>query len=172
MLGRMAPALSISPRTGALAISDPAVLLTPGLSKAEAQRLLRPYASDGLDHRNGYEWLNFQGLTFGGRPCFLSLCFFQGRLREASWSAGLPEAETEGGWPSRAEIDEEVSFVRGELARQLGRAIPANGARFRWGEVWSLFDLKGSQAANGLRYATTFGHTLQGLIAIFKRAEQ
>lgn len=142
--------------SGALRIGGLTTALAAGQSKAEIAELLAPFARGGRDHRNGYAWLNFQGLAFGGHPCALALCFFQDHLVEASWNVSLPDAPLENGWSNRVAIDQEVRFVRQALTAQLGR--PPGVAAFSWGEVWSLFDPKGFCAANGLRYRQSPRH--------------
>jgi len=146
----MAHDLSIDPASGSLRLSGLTAGISPGQTKVDVQPLLVPFARGARDHRNGYEWLNFGGLSFGGYPCTLALCFFEGRLVEASWSVSLPDAPMENGWPSRAAIDDEVRFVRKTLTEQLGQSPDV--AAFSWGRVWSTFDPKGFLAANGIRY--------------------
>ena len=148
----MAFELTIEPGTGALRIGDLA-RLTSGQSKADVSVTLDQFARDERDHGNGYEWLSFGGLTFGGRAASLSLCFFNDRLHQVAWNAHPPDGAMEGGWPTRAGIDEEVAFVRRILGSQIGFEVSRSAMTFPWGEVWSEFDPKGFLAANGLRYA-------------------
>jgi hypothetical protein len=144
-------ALSIDPASGALRIGGLTATISAGQKKADIEPLLEPFARGVRDYGNGYEWLNFGGISFGGYPCGLALCFFEDRLVEASWSVALPDAPMEGGWPTRKAIDDEVRFVQKVLTEQLGQ--PPHAAAFGWGKVWSAFDSKGFLAANGIRYA-------------------
>lgn len=142
--------LSIDPASGSLRISGLTALISAGQTKADIEPLLAPFARGGRDHGNGYAWLDFGGLSFGGYPSGLSLCFFEDRLVEARWGVSLPDAPMEGGWPTRQAIDDEVRFVQRILTEQLGRSPDA--ASFGWGQVWSMFDAKGFLAAHGIRY--------------------
>ena len=142
--------LSIDPASGALRVAGLAAPVVAGQAKAEIAQLLAPFAKGDRDHRNGYAWLSFTGLAFGGYPCDLALCFFEDRLVELSWNVTLPDAPEENGWPSRQAIDDELWFVRQVLEAQLGRSLDKTA--FDWGRVWSAFDPKGLIAANGLRY--------------------
>jgi len=148
--------LSIDPITGALTITGLAVALSAGQAKAEIVSLLASCARGGRDYRNGYAWLNFGGLAFGGAACDLALCFFEERLVEVSWNVALPDAEMEDGWPSRQASEDAVRFVRQVLTTQLERS-PDAGA-FSWGRVWSQFDPKAGLAAHGLRYTGSPQH--------------
>lgn len=145
----MGTQLTIDPQTGSLGVGG--VRLQPRQSKAEVEPQVAPLLKGSRDHRNGYEWLYLGGLTFGGQPASVSLCFRDGRLEEAHWNVQLPDAPTEGGWPTREGIDEEIAFVRGILAED-GLNIGDHPNKFSWGEAWSDFDEKGFLASNGLRY--------------------
>src|ERR1700679_2992520 len=102
----MAHDLSVDPPSGALRISGLSTDISAGLKKADIERVLAAFARGGRDHGNGYEWLSFGGLSFGGYPCGLGLCFFEGRLTMAKWNVSLPDAPMEGGWPTRGAIDD------------------------------------------------------------------
>ena len=147
--------VSIERDTGSLRIGDIG-RLTSGQSKADVLVQLEPFVRGERDHRNGYVWLRLDGLTFGGRPAFLALCFHNDRLTEVGWSAKLPGVAD--GWPNRKEIDEEVAFVRKTLVTQIGFKTSRSAMKFRWGEVWSSYDPRGGQASNGLRYARKFAY--------------
>lgn len=138
---------TIDTQTGNLGVGD--VWLRPLQSKLEVEPQVAQLVKSSRDHGNGFEWLYLTGLTFGGQPASVGLCFHLGRLEEASWSVQLPDAPMDGGWPTREAIDREVAFVRDALARA------GLNAKFDWGEVWSSFDSKGFIASNGLRYRTS-----------------
>jgi hypothetical protein len=148
VFGAMPLAFSIDRDDGAMLVGDHR--LSAGQSRRDVERLLAAQVKGGRDFGNGYAWLDLEGLSFGGQPAWLSLCFHHGRLSEASWSVALPGAPE--GWPTREAIDEEVEFVRAVLAQEIGFAPSGDSMTFPWGEVWSLFDPKGDLAANGLRY--------------------
>jgi hypothetical protein len=123
-------------------------LLQPSQSKGSIEPLVADLLDGSRDYGNGFEWLFLSGLTFGGQPAWLSICFHDGLLREASWNVQLPDAPTEQCWPTREAIDDELSFVRETLVREMN----IHTGQMPWGEVWSTFDAKGFMAANGLRY--------------------
>lgn len=143
----MAPEISIDRDSGSIRIGDVA-LLKPHQRKDAVETQVANLLASSRDHGNGYEWLNLRGLTFGGQPASLSICFHDGHFEQASWNVGLADAPMEAGWPTRDAIDNELSFVREALARDM--AIHAG--QMPWGEVWSHFDAKGFMAVNGLRY--------------------
>ena len=145
----MAVIFSIDPGDGSMRVGDRRI--GAGHSRREVERALGAHVMGGRDFGNNYAWLDLEGLAFGGHPAWLSLCFHNGRLSEASWSVALPEAPD--GWPTREAIDAEVAFVRAVLTQEIGFAGDAHGCMtLPWGEVWSYFDPKGDLAAHGLRY--------------------
>jgi hypothetical protein len=146
----METSINIDRRTGALSIGN-GVRLEPFQSRADVEAQVGNWANGSLNHGNGYEWLYLRGLSFGGEPAALALCFHEGRLEQAQWSVMLSQASGEGGWPSREAIDEEVSFVRSILAKD-GMKLRGGERNFNWGAMWSDFDPKGFLASNGLRY--------------------
>ncbi|WP_155006394.1 hypothetical protein [Sphingomonas hengshuiensis] len=143
----MAPSFSIDQRTGEIRIGD-TVVLKSGEQRTAVEPQVATLADSSRDHGNGFNWLHLRGLTFGGQPAHLSLCFHHNLLDRASWSVRLPNAETDGDWPTRDAIDAEIAFVRRTLTDEMG----ISAGLFPWGEVWSSFDTKGFLAANGLRY--------------------
>ncbi|MDQ0250988.1 hypothetical protein J2W22_003052 [Sphingomonas kyeonggiensis] len=143
----MAPSFSIDRQTGNIRIGD-TVVLKSGEQRAAVEPQVATLADSSRDHGNGFDWLHLRGLTFGGQPAHLSLCFHDNLLEQASWSVRLPDAETDGGWPTRDAIDAEVAFVHRTLTNEMG----IRAGSLPWGEVWSSFDAKGFLAANGLRY--------------------
>jgi len=143
----MASSFSIDRQTGSIRIGD-TVLLKSGEPRATAELQVSDLIDGSRNHGNGFDWLNLRGLTFGGRPARLSLCFHDSLLEQASWSVRLPDAGTDGDWPTQEAIDAEVAFVHRTLVHDMGIQV----GQFPWGEVWSSFDAKGFMAANGLRY--------------------
>jgi hypothetical protein len=148
----MAFDLSIERDTGAL-LFDSDIRIRAREAQSEVIDLLAQLVKEQRDLGNGYVWVDLHGLTFGDYPCAASLCFVMDRLYEVSWSVSLPEAEAENRWPMRKTIEAEIKFVRGILKRQLNRDFERGQEDFPWGTIWSVFDLKGNLASNGLRYA-------------------
>lgn len=151
-LVRMQHAMTIDPTAGAVSISGITLVLGAGLAReAVAAELAALYRSD-QDHRNGYAWLHFAGLSFGGKPAWLSVCFHQGRLSELHWSVSLRDDVSDTSWPTREESDREVAFLRAALHPMVGRAFSSGGETFPWGVMWASFDERGGFAGAGLRY--------------------
>jgi hypothetical protein len=148
-----APAFSIGPDDGSVRIGGCSLVLAKGLAREVAAEQLSRFYRSKIDHRNGYEWLFFQGASFGAQPCGFALCFHLGHLTEIHFGVSLPDAKLEGGWPTREAIDREIAFVRRELASQCARTFQSGLEHFSWGIVWSQYDEKGGQATAGLRYA-------------------
>jgi hypothetical protein len=141
----------IDPLSGSIHVGD--VVLKPFEEKLKVDSKIGDYIAGSRDHQNGYQWLDLARLSFAGEAAALSICFFSGRLAEASWSVLLPNAPTEGGWPTMVAIDNEIAFVRRALRDRFGSDID-NGQCFTlWGTVWSCFDAKGFLASNGLCYS-------------------
>lgn len=145
----MATAFSINSITGSIRIGEVASIAA-NQQKVEVVPRVSELITRSRDHGNGHDWLDLRNLAFGGQPAVLSLCFYDGLLKAAAWSVRLPNASTEGGWPTREAIDAEIAFVRQTLA-EMGIGVGS----VIWGEVWSSFDPKGFMAANGLRYRPT-----------------
>ena len=132
---------------GSIVIGD-ATRLEPYQARASVEPQVEAFLNRSRDFGNGYEWLYLDGLSFGGHPASLQLCFEAGCFVHASWSVDLPDAQIEGGWPTRAAIDGEVTFVRHILTKNM--CVPVG--KTDWGEVWSHFDKKADLASNGVRY--------------------
>jgi len=144
---------TIDPHTGTIYITGFSLVLRAGVARPDVFAALSALPWSRADHRNGYEWLIFEGLSFGGGPAVLSMCFHQGLLREIRWDVDLrPASADPSSWPSREECDQEIVFVRGILCDLLSRPFTSGQERFPWGEVWSLFDERGGFACAGLRY--------------------
>lgn len=118
------------------------------------------------DFSNGYAWLDLEGLSFGAAPAWLSLCFHHAHLTEASWSVDPPGSSPAADWPTRAETDREIAFVREVLAQQIGYNLAQPAGRYAWGEVWSSYDPKADLAGHALRYCTEAAPKKSGLRAI------
>ncbi len=113
------------------------------------------WQSDSKEFGNGYEWLTLRELSFGGHPAALSICLRLGLFKEAQWGVQLPDMPTEGGWPTRDGIDQEVGFVRSVLAEQIGFDPAAAEKAFPWGIVWSNFEARDFRASHGIRYTAS-----------------
>jgi hypothetical protein len=145
--GRERIAFSINRDSGGIQF-DGVLAIEPGARSIDVERRVRDLIVRSRDHGNGYRWLDLGALSLGGQPAWLSLGFHHAVLEQVDWSVSLDGAAFEGGWPTRDAIDAEIAFVRGILTEDMG-IVPGTQP---WGEVWSHFDPKGFQAANGLRY--------------------
>ena len=148
----MSPALTIDCADGAVTIDGCSFVLTKAASRADVTKHFAEFYRSQRGDPDSYEWLTFEGVSFGGQPCGFSLCFHEGHLTEMNFAVALPDETSEGGWPTREAIDQEIAFVRKELEKQLSRSFKRGEVRFAWGVVWSQFDQKGFQASAGLRY--------------------
>lgn len=150
----MNPAFTLSLEDGSITIDDRKIRIDASLTKEVAGQMLAAFYKSAVDHKDGYEWIYLEGLSFGGVPSAMALCFHDGLVREINWSADAPGAELEDGWPTREAIDREIAFVRRVLAKLTGEKTFSGHRRFAWGELWSTFDAKGFTASSGLRYKT------------------
>ena len=152
--GPMGPALIIDLATGALDLAGVA-RLAPWSGKRAAAKALAPYIRHRHDMGTGYSWLFTAGFSFGGRPCWLDLCFLRGligsRLESAHIKVDFRADPAPGVWSSREESDAEVAFMRAELCRQLGRAFLTD-EEFAWGGAWCNYDPRSDSAGSGVRY--------------------
>jgi len=148
----MLPALTIDPEKGTLSISGCALSLSRKLPRDEVLEGLSPYYSESLDHYNGYQWLSFEHVSFGGQPCGFSVCFHNDALEAVHFGVSLPNDELESGWPTLATIHNQVAFMRTELKKQLRRTLVDGSLTFAWGVVWCRYDQRGFMASAGLRY--------------------
>lgn len=145
--------LSIDRDTGSIQLGEN-IRFQAGNGRDVVSKALATSIRQQRDHGNGYIWLDIEGILFGDRPCTASLCFYNDKLQQVSWSVSLAGAETEGGWPTREAIDNEIAFARAVIEKQLNVALGGHGeAAFSWGRAWSRFDPKGFLASNGLSYA-------------------
>lgn len=149
----MLPALSIAPDDGVIRIQGLDQVIRPGLAKAVAMAAFAALYRAHIDYRNGYEWLAFHRVGFGGRPCGFSLCFHLGLLEQLHFGVSILGMKSPQGWPDRDASEREIVLVRGELRRQLQRDFRSGHEQFSWGAVWSVFDEKSYQASSGLHYA-------------------
>lgn len=149
---RMQHEMTIEPATGAVSISGIPCALSAGLSREVVAAGLAALVRSERDLRNGYAWLEFAGLSFGGKPAWASVCFHRGRLSELHWSVSLRDDVSDTAWPTREECDREVAFLRAALLPMLGRSFSSGGETFPWGVMWANFDERGGFAGAGLRY--------------------
>lgn len=143
----MAKAFSIHRDTGGLIIEGHETL-EAGQSMASVVAQMADLAGGTRDLGNGYAWLSLRGLSFGGEPASLSLCFHEGMLEQVSWGVALPHAPMEEGWPTQQASESEVAFIRRVLERDMDIRV----GPMPWGEVYSRFDPKSFMAVSGLRY--------------------
>lgn len=148
----MSAELTLSFDDGSFAIAGCPLSIGVGLEHRAAMDALGKFYNGGVDHRNGYQWIYLDGLSFGGVPAGMSLCFLRERLSEVHWSANLPDAELDEGWPTQAAIEGEVAFVRMTLARMSAKPEFTGRSIHAWGEVWSGVDAKAGIASSGVRY--------------------
>ncbi len=149
----MNASISIEQQTGDICLGGQ-IRLKAGQPKSIVEPMVGEWLAGSRDFGNGYEWLHLRHLSFGGEPAGLGLCFHDGFLEQVSWSVNLPNAPMEADWPTKEAIDDELSFVRDELARQLHLIPGQTEVTFDWGKVWSVFDAKGFLASNGVRYSS------------------
>src|SRR3982751_1619770 len=119
----MARALTVDPTTGSVHIAECSTILSNGLAESTASTELAEFYRSRIDHENGYTRLSCQGVSFGGEPSGFALGFHLGALTQIHLGISLSDVEPVGGWPTRREIDQEVAFVREELAKQLSRSF-------------------------------------------------
>ena len=98
---------SIEPDSGSICIGP--FRLSAFQPKAEIEPRIAHLVERSRDHGNGYAWLYLQGVSFGGQPAVLSLCFHLGRLEQAGWSVTLPNEAERGRMARREAIDAEVA---------------------------------------------------------------
>ena len=149
----MLPTLSINPDDGVIRILGFDQAIAPGMSKEAASAGFATLYRADTDHRNGYEWLSFQRVSFASHACGFSLCFHDGRLEQVHLGIASPGTGLQESWPSRDASEREVALIRSELRRQLHRDFTSGHERFAWGTAWSVFDEKGYQASAGVHYA-------------------
>ena len=147
-------ALTIDPATGALELAG-LTRLAPWSGKRAARAALAPFIRAEQDMGTGYRWLYLEGFSFGGRPCWLDLCFqrrlFGWRLESAHIKVDFRTDPAPGQWASREEMEAELVFMRAELCRQLGRTFDAD-EKFPWGGAWCNYDPRSDTAGSGVRY--------------------
>jgi hypothetical protein len=153
-LHNMSHEITIDPATGAVSIGEISLTLCEGLAYEAAKSELSSFRRGEQDHRNGYRWLHLHGLSFGGKPAGLGLCFFHNHLCELNWGVSLREDTSDTSWPTQEEYDREIAFHREMLRPMLSRPFSAGNERFPWGIVWAVFDAKGGDASAGLRYGS------------------
>lgn len=148
----MQHAIALNVQTGAFSIGGIAVAFEAGLPRTTVAPAYAAYLHASRDHGNGFEWLDFRGLLFTGKPAAMSVCFKTGHLHELNWTVELRTDPSDISWPTPAENEREVAFVRKALSAMLKRPFSSGQERFSWGLVWSLYDKRGDTASSGLRY--------------------
>jgi hypothetical protein len=119
----MTQEITINPLTGAVSVGGSVPTLQDRVPKEVVLAALSEFLHSNRDHGNGYEWLYFRGLAFGGKPAALSACFHQGFLREIQWNVILRNETSAHAWPTQAECDQELEFVRGVLCDVFWSAV-------------------------------------------------
>ena len=148
----MNPEIVIDPETGAVSFAGLPVVLHAGVPRETVAKALSSFFRSNQDHENGYEWLDFSGLSFGGRPAAISVCFRTSCLSEIAWGVSLGDGLDEPSFPTREECDAEIAFVRARLCVVFARSFSSGCEQFPWGEIWSCFDERSGCASSGLRY--------------------
>jgi hypothetical protein len=144
--------IEINAQTGAVRIGGLDIALEAGLPRDAAAAALASYLHANRDHGNGYEWLNFRGLLFGGKRAAMSVCFKAGHLQELNWNVELRSDPSDTSWPTPAENEQETAFMRKTLSAALKRSFSSGEERFAWGVAWSLYDKRGDTTSSGIRY--------------------
>jgi hypothetical protein len=137
----------IDPTEGSIRFDGLLGRIAANSNATEVRKFFGAYFRTSQDHYNGYEWLYFDRLGFGGRPCSLGVCFFQGQATGISWSVSTPDFTLKTPWPSRSEVDLEIEFVRQVLAAQLARDFASGLETFPWGRVGCVYDDKSGGVA-------------------------
>ncbi|WP_185752733.1 hypothetical protein [Pseudomonas fluorescens] len=151
----MNPSLTINPNDGSIHFAIAGcnfVIERAFTSDTTAAPLAQLYQSE-LDHKNGYVWRTYQGISVEGVSGGFALCFHFGRLTEVHIGVSVPSIGTENGWPTRESIEQEVSHLKNSFRRQLSRSFQTDLEKFSWGNVWAKFDAKGFSASTGISYA-------------------
>jgi hypothetical protein len=145
--------ISIDPRTGTMSFAGLSAQIQAGALRDNVATELAFFLYSNRDHGNGYEWLYFRGLAFGGKPATVSVCFLKGEARKIHWDVWTRSSPGDASWPSRRETDGEIAFVRDALSKMLSRPFSAGTEVFSWGEAWCVYDERDDCASSGLRYA-------------------
>jgi hypothetical protein len=104
------------------------------------------------DMRTGYVWHDFEGATFGGRPCILKLCALEESLEEIDIDF-LRSVPAEPPWANPAEVSRHIALGRFILSGLLQRSFATGLERFPWGIAYSVYDDKsGGIPRIGLAY--------------------
>jgi hypothetical protein len=148
------PELTINPKNGAIHIAQNGccLVIDSNLTSDTASIALAPFYRSELDHQNGYVWRSYHGISIGGIPGAIALCFHAGRLIEAHIGLSIPNAGTENAWPSKELIEWEVQSLRSSLMQQLSRPFQTDVETFSWGSAWANFDAKAFSASAGVKY--------------------
>ncbi|MBV4476980.1 hypothetical protein [Pseudomonas botevensis] len=156
----MNPPLTINPKDGSIhiAFAECNFLIEKTFTSDTIAAPLAQLFRSERDHKNGYMWRTYHGVSIEGVFGGFDLCFHFGRLTAIHIGAVVPSLETENGWPTRKSIELEVNFLKSSLRRQLSRSFLTDLERFSWGSAWATFDEKGFSASAGISYAPT-SHT-------------
>lgn len=141
--------IQVRARDGSVGVGS--VVLQSGMSLQVVRQSLQAHPQSEDDLRNGYLWLSIGRVALGGCPAGLGLCFHREKLETVTFGVSLPDDQLFENWPTEETSRRQVKFMQQELARQLGRPFRGH-ARFRWGNVWANFDVKGFMASAGLTY--------------------
>lgn len=148
----MVHALTFNPEDGNIHIDGCNFVVRNGLTEADVKLQLHEFLRSESNHQNGYAWQMCRGFSLERESAGLALCFHLDRLIAVHVGVTLPGIRLEGGWPTKAAIDQEVAFLRTSLGRQLARSFQGSQEEFSWGTAWVLFDAKGFLASAGIRY--------------------
>ena len=149
----MSTSFRIDPATGSVLFDGTEAAVLNNASKDSIAAALSKHLKSVQDLGNGYEWLYFHDLSFGGKPATISVCFFQGKVRELRWNTNLRPNAADNSWPTRDECNKEIEFVLGVLRSSLSRRLSNGSEKFPWGLVWCEYNERDGFASSGLRYA-------------------
>jgi hypothetical protein len=101
------------------------------------------------DMKNGYVWYRFLPVTISGEVIAISLCFFNGTLKELSLGLANPDLYG-GGWN---DWSEEKEKARARDTEKWLNSLGFNAGKYYWGEIWANYDAKGASGSAGVRFA-------------------
>lgn len=145
--------LTISRVDGTISIDSIDYAIGKGTSKSVVESEFARLNKSHIEHGNGYEWITLGGISFGGIPSCLSLCFFLDAVQQVQIGVSILDVECADNWATRASSEREVEAVCRELGKQLDCDFSSGQVTFSWGTVWSVFDERSCHPSSGLRYA-------------------